>query len=187
MRLARLLIPFLGLLTPALAWAEEDGGSKKPIDITANEAEVVQSKCLAVWRGQAEARQGDARLRADTIDVYAVIKSVGADGKPVCGGTDRIEATGRVFYVTDKQSARGDRAVYSQTADTVVMTGNVVIIQGDDVAQGERLTIKVGDKSAVLEPATDAQGKPKRVRGVFYPAKSDDKEKGDGATGAKKP
>jgi lipopolysaccharide export system protein LptA len=174
MRLARLLIPLLSLAAPAIAVAEGDSGSKKPIDITANEAEVVQSKCLAIWRGQAEARQGEARLRADTISVYAVVKSVGADGKPVCGGTDRIEATGRVFYVTDKQSARGDKAIYSQSADTVVMTGNVVVIQGDDVAQGERLTIKVGDKSAVLEPAVDASGKPRRVRGVFYPAKTED-------------
>ena len=154
--------------TSVLAQAESQ--SKAPIDITANELEVVQSKCLAVWRGNAEALQGDSRLRADLLNVYAKTKSETADGKRECGGTDHIEAQGRVFYVTPKQTARADHAVYSQAKDQIVMTGNVVVAQGNNVARGDRLTIKVSSKEAKLE--SDEAGGAGRVRGVFYPDKS---------------
>ena len=66
--------------------AQVDTRSNAPIDITANEAEVINSKCLAIWRGAAEALQGQARLRADTISVYSTPKGVGANGQPSCGG-----------------------------------------------------------------------------------------------------
>lgn len=165
----------------AMVWAtstvaQANSQSKAPIDITANELEVVQSKCLAVWRGNAEALQGDSRLRADVLNVYARTKSETADGKRDCGGTDHIEAVSRVFYVTPKQTARADHAVYSQGEDQIVMTGNVVVAQGNNVARGGRLTIKVSTKEAKLE--SNGTGGSGRVRGVFYP----DKSAQDGAT-----
>src|SRR5579863_2276969 len=67
------------------AWAQIETRSSAPIDITANEAEVVNSKCLAIWRGAAEALQGETRLRANTITVHEVVKAKGADGQPACG------------------------------------------------------------------------------------------------------
>ena len=154
-----------------------DTKSKAPIDVTANEAEVVQSKCLAIWRGAAEAVQNQSRLRADTITVYSTPKGTDANGQQSCGGTDRIVADGNVFYVTPQQNARGDHAVYSQAADEIVITGDVVVVQGDDVARGDRLTLKVGSRDALLESSVTGPGKTGRVRGVFYPNK-------DGSTSA---
>lgn len=150
------------------ARAQVDTRSGAPIDITADQAEVVNSKCLAIWRGAAEALQGQTRLRANVISVYAVKKGVGKDGKVDCGGTERIVADGDVYYVTPQQRARGDHAVYNQHADEIVMTGNVIVVQGKDVARGERLVIKVSTKETRMEsgPAGTGHG---RVRGVFYP------------------
>jgi lipopolysaccharide export system protein LptA len=164
-----------GLSCRALpAAAQVNTRSNAPIDITANEAEVINSKCLAIWRGEAEALQGDARLRANTISVYSQPKGTNADGQPSCGGTDRIEAEGSVFYVTPQRSARGDRAVYSEGADRIVITGNVIVVQGNDVARGDRLTIKISTREAKLESNLTGAGAPHRVRGVFYPAKNGD-------------
>src|SRR4051812_27305593 len=80
--------------------------SKAPIDITADEAEVLTAKCVAIWRGSAEALQGKTRLRANTISVFSKPKGTQANGQPACGGTDRIEADGNVYYVTPTQNAR---------------------------------------------------------------------------------
>ena len=157
---------------PGLAYAQVDTRSTAPIDITANEAEVINSKCVAIWRGAAEALQGSSRLRADTISVYSHPKGVSAGGQPACGGTDRIEADGHVYYVTAQQNARGDHAVYSQASDEIVLTGDVIIVQGQDVARGDRLTIKVSTKQARLDSNVKGAGKAGRVRGVFYPAKT---------------
>ena len=153
------------------AWAQQiDSHSKAPIDITANEAEVINSKCVAIWRGAAEALQGETRLRADTLTVYSKPKA-GGGGQSSCGGSDRIEAEGQVFYVTPQQTVRGDHAVYSASADRIVITGSVVIVQGNNVARGDRLTIKISTREAQMDSLATGAGKPGRVRGVFYPDK----------------
>lgn len=146
--------------------------SAAPIDITANEAEVVSSKCLAIWRGAAEALQDKTRLRADTISVYSRPKRVGANGQPACGGTDRIEAEGHVFYVTPERRARGDHAVYSAAADEITITGDVIVVQGVNVARADKLIIKVSTREARMESSVTGPGRAGRVRGVFYPEKS---------------
>ncbi len=84
--------------------------------------------------------------------------------------TDRIVADGHVYYVTPQQNARGDHAVYSQADDQIVITGDVVVVQGNDVARGDKLTLKVVDARRQDGVERHRAGpKPGRVRGVFYP------------------
>lgn len=162
----------LALCAGAPVRAQVDTKSTAPIDVTANEAEVVNSKCVVIWRGAAEALQDHTRLRADTISVYAHPKAASAGGQAACGGTDRIEAEGHVFYVTPQQNARGDHAVYSAAADQIVLTGHVIVVQGADVARGDKLTIHVSTREAKMESNVTGAGRTGRVRGVFYPEKS---------------
>jgi lipopolysaccharide export system protein LptA len=157
------------ICAPAPAHAQVDIRSNAPIDITADEAEVVNSKCLAIWRGSAEALQKDTRLRADTISVYSRPKGVSQNGQPACGGTDHIIADGHVYYVTPDQHVRGDKAVYSAAGDEIVITGDVIVVTGKDVARGDRLTIKLSTKEARMESNVTGAGRAGRVRGVFYP------------------
>jgi lipopolysaccharide export system protein LptA len=152
-------------------WAALDTRSGAPIDITANQAEVIQSKCLAIWRGAAEALQGDTRLRADTITVYAQPKAAGPDGQASCGGTQKVVAEGNVYYVTPTQHARGDRAVYMADADQIVLTGDVIVVQGKDVARGHKLIINTRTKQSTMESGDDGSSGGPRVRGVFFPEK----------------
>jgi lipopolysaccharide export system protein LptA len=151
----------------AAASAQITSNSKSPIDITANEAEVINAKCSTTWRGNAEAVQDKTRLRADVIRVFARPKGTGANGQPDCGPTERIEAEGHVFYVSPDQNARSDRAVYTAASDEVVMTGDVVVVQGSDVARGERFTVNVTTHQAKMEAADGG-----RVRAVIYPDKA---------------
>ena len=58
---------------------------------------------------------------------------------------------------------RGDKAVYTRADDTLVVTGDVVLTQGQNVLKGSRLVVYVGAGRATMD-----QG-PGRVRGVFYP------------------
>jgi lipopolysaccharide export system protein LptA len=157
----------LSLATSAAA--QLDTRSNGPIDITADQLAVTQSKCVAVWKGSAEAIQDDARLRADTITVYSRPKGVGDNGQAACGGTDRVVAEGNVYYVTPQQHVRGDKAVYATAADEIVITGDVIVVQGNNVARGDRLTIKVSTKEATMDSNVIGAGKTGRVRGVFYP------------------
>ena len=163
----------LGIALSGAAQAQVDTRSKAPIDITADTAEVSNAKCVAVWRGSAEAIQEKAHLRADTITVYSRPKAAsGGDGQTACGGADRIEADGHVYYMTDTQNARGDHAEYFQNRDEIVITGDVVVVQGQNVARGSRLTINVSTHEATMAAGAAGPGRSGRVRAVFYPDRS---------------
>jgi lipopolysaccharide export system protein LptA len=155
------------------AFAQSDTRSKAPIDITADQAEVSNARCVAIWRGSAEAVQDKTRIRADVLTVYSRSKGAASDGRPACGGADRIEADGHVYYVSADQNARGDHAVYSQSKDQIVLTGDVVVVQGQNVARGDRLTITISTHEATMASNTAGAGKPGRVRAVFYPDNTD--------------
>jgi len=155
--------------TPALAQLAQN--SNAPVDMTADELEVVNSQCLAIWRGSAEALQDNARLRANVLRIYNQAQPgarAGAAGSN-CGALDRMEAEGAVYYVTPQQRVHADNAVYSATADTITFTGDVVVSQGKNVLRGERLVIKVSTGEAQMQTSVKGRNKPGRVRGVFYP------------------
>lgn len=147
---------------PASAQLAQD--SSAPIDITADEAEVVNSQCLAIWRGAAEALQARTRLRANLIRVYS--EKSGSD----CGATDRLEAEGNVYYVTVDRAVRANNAVYSSASDTITLTGDVIIVEGKNVARGDRLVVNVETGAAEMSASARGRGNPNRVRGVFYPS-----------------
>ena len=89
MKLLWAMAAVAGLLAADSANAQLARNSSAPIDITADEAEVINSQGLAIWRGAAEALQDRTRLRADTIRVHSAKQGDG------CGSTERLEAEGR--------------------------------------------------------------------------------------------
>jgi lipopolysaccharide export system protein LptA len=178
----------LGLALAAAAVGADAQGispqSNGPMDISADNGTFVNSSCESTWSGSAEVLQGASRLRANVIHAYFKKKPGGAGGSAQgggavgglpggpqsnCGATERIEADGDVFYVTPDQNARGDHAVYTAENDQIVMTGNVIVVQGKNVIHGDRLTIQVATRQAQMVSEARGRGTPNRVRGVFYP------------------
>src|SRR5271156_6821618 len=163
------------------AQAQIAPSSNGPIDITADNGTLVNSTCEATWSGAAEALQGTPRLRANVIKAYlkkkgpavavqsAASAPAGAANPSDCGATQRIEADGNVFYVTPDQVAHGDHAVYNADADQIVMTGNVIVVQGKNVVRGDKMTIHVATRLVTIDSTAQGRGSPNRVRGVFYP------------------
>lgn len=141
-----------------------------PIDITADSLEVNEGQRTQVWKGKVEALQGQNRLRADTLTVYHAGSGGGArtgtSPGPSMGDIDRLEARGNVYFVSPTQVVRGDQAIYTQSTDTLVVTGDVILTQGENVLKGSRLVVNVGAGRATMD-----QGSGSRVRGVFYPEK----------------
>lgn len=168
------------MLTGAPALAQQLGPSSDgPVDITADELEVQNKACISVWRGRAEALQGQTRLRADLLRAVFQTKAAapvaaGATGVggSACGDLIRMEAEGSVFYVTSKeQRVRGDAGTYDAQSETVTLTGDVVAVQGQNVLRGSRMVFntKTGEgRMTGNQTGRNAAGRP---RGVFYPSK----------------
>lgn len=104
-------------------------------------------------RGRAELIQGENRIRADRVE-----------GAITNGSLTRVEASGSVYFVTPEQTIRGDRAVYTPANDTIVLTGDVILTQGENVITGSRLVYNTRTESAQMEGGSNG-----RVQGVFYP------------------
>ena len=149
--------------------------SNAPIDITADELEVVNSGCQQIWRGGAEVLQGPARLRADTLNVFLKQKgpskpaTAGAPAQSNCGDAERLEAVGNVYYVTGERRVRGDNAIYDVPGESIVITGDVVAAQGQNVLRGRKLVVNTKTGQAQMQSDVKGRNKPGRVRGVFYP------------------
>lgn len=159
-------------LVAAPASAQLAQNSDAPVDLTADELEVLNAQCLSIWRGSAEALQDNSRLRADVLKTFFQVTgstraSTGTSAN--CGALARIEADGNVYYVTPQQRVRGRHAVYEAASETITVTGDVVAAQGQNVLRGERLVINVKTGEAQMHTSVKGRGKPGRVRGVFYP------------------
>jgi lipopolysaccharide export system protein LptA len=151
-------------------------GGGGPIDVTADELEMLDSQKTAVWRGNVEALQGQNRLLSDVLHVY--FSGGGSASTPAGAGeqglgknwgdVQRMVAEGKVFFLSPTQTARGDRAVYEVLPDTITMTGDVVVVQGENVVKGNTLVIHVKTGQANFVSTETGRNKPNRVRGVFY-------------------
>lgn len=129
--------------------------SNQPIGYGADTGELTNT--AVSLRGRAEITQGQTRLRANAIE----------GARDAGGALTRIEASGEVYYVTPNETIRGDRAVYTVSNATVVVTGDVILTQGQNVLTGGSLTYNVDTGEARIQGGGGQNGG--RVRGVFYP------------------
>jgi lipopolysaccharide export system protein LptA len=117
--------------------------------------------------------QGRNRLRSDVLNVYFA-SNAGTGGSSGAltpgrswGRVQRAEAEGKVFFVSPSQTARGDRGLYDMSSDTITITGDVIVAQGQSVVHGQKLVI--GVKSGRATMVSPGGGRSGRVRGIFYP------------------
>lgn len=161
---------FMGLMTllvlilsPSLSMAQVSakGG---PVMIGSDTYSMDQKSLTQTFVGRVQIQQADSRLQADQITITH-LKSAGGNGM---GEVSLIEARGNVYYVTPQESIRGDMAVYTATSDIMVITGEVILTQGQNVMEGNRLTVEVKAEKTTMDASASTRTRG-RVRGVFYP------------------
>ena len=140
------------------------GGKAKPapatpIDIVANEMEILDKEKKAIFRGAVDATKADTNIKSDTLTViYADIKQ--PDGSTKTDATD-IDAKGNVTITTPKETITGDWAKYDPQTEKLTVGGNVKLVQGTTVLQGNEL---VSDLKTNRTQMTGG-----RVKGSFLP------------------
>ena len=144
------LVAFAAITAPAYAQVSSEGG---PIYINSDRTESLELERKVLLIGNVDIQQGDARLRADKVTMVFAGKESGASNT-VGGSFGQIEsmtAEGQVFYVTPELKAKGDKGVYVATTDTITMTGNVALMRGRDVAEGEVLKLEITNRRTTLD------------------------------------
>lgn len=108
---------------------------------------------------------------------------VAATEKDVSQKIKKIEALGGVIVTSKEQKATGDRADFMMRENIVILTGNVVVSQGQNVMRGDKLVVELTTSRAHMEAGSN--GKPGRVQGLFLPSDKDEKKKDGDDKGSK--
>lgn len=177
------------------------GGGREPIKIDADRLDVFDRESRATFSGNVVAVQGDSTIRCSTMTVHykrgkdkdtkdkdAKDKDTkdrdartepAADAEPADAsglgenGIRKVDCAGPVTVVQKDQVATGDSAVFDQTARRIVLTGNVVLSQCQNVTRGSRLVYDMGTGRANMDPAPGG-----RVSALFVPGEKSDARDG---------
>ncbi len=122
------------------------GGLKQdtslPVEISADSLSVNQQDGTAVFSGNVIVGQGEMRLAAGEIRV-----AYGADGKTI----ETLFATGGVTIANATDAAEAREAVYQVTTGEVVMSGDVLLTQGQNAITGQKLRLNLKSGTGVME------------------------------------
>ncbi|MCJ2034109.1 LptA/OstA family protein [Methylobacterium sp. J-068] len=158
------------------------GGGKEPIKIDADRLDVFDRENKAIFAGNVVAVQGDSTIRCSSMTVRykrGKDKKETAEGAETASqaeraaglsenGIQRVECAGPVTVVQKDQVATGDNAVFDQEAKRIVVTGNVVLSQCQNVTRGSRLVYDMNTGRANMDPVAGG-----RVSALFVPQKED--------------
>jgi lipopolysaccharide export system protein LptA len=185
----------LSLLAAAGAYAQGPKGPpnalqgfsqnrNEPVHIEAASLEVRDKDQVATFSGDVRVQQGDTTMRCATLVVF-YDREAGNDGKagaakpapktmkaatPGPGGEQkikRLEARGSVVVTQKDQTATGKLGVFDMPSNTVTLTGDVVMTQGQNVLRGDKLVVDLTSGVSKVESARNGRG---RVEGLFVPS-----------------
>jgi len=117
-------------------------GSREPIDITSDTVEANQKQNTVTFQGNVIAKQGNTTLYADTLIIYY---------DPNTQKLKEMMAIGNVKVVQLDRRATGQRATFHQGENKVVLDGEAVVREGENVIRGERLIFYIDEKRSVME------------------------------------
>jgi lipopolysaccharide export system protein LptA len=128
----------------------------QPLEITSQQLEVFQEEQRSIFSGAVVAQQGEMTLYTDQLTV------IFDDQNDV----SRIEATGNVRIEEPLRTARGNNAVFDREADTLILSGNAEVVQGENRITGDEITLFIAQNRSIVRSHKNG-----RVRAVILPEK----------------
>lgn len=149
----------------------------QPIAIESDQLDVDDAQALATFTGNVNVAQGEMVMKTAKLLVFYVKDEAAKAGGGKTGGAktggavaveatpkastggalpggsseiDKMQASGKVYIKSADQVATSEKADFDMASQIAVLTGNVVMTQGDNVARGEILTIHMDTGLAKL-------------------------------------
>jgi lipopolysaccharide export system protein LptA len=166
---------------PVMPGFSQGQNSNQPVQIEAATLVVREKSKMATFSGDVQVVQGDTTMRCQTLVVfYETDKGAGKPAtavKPTPGMPEgaqsirRIEARGNVTVVTKDQNAQGDLGIFDMKTNTITLSGNVVVSQGQNVMRGERVVVDM--TTGVSRVESGGKIGQNRVRALIQPGKGE--------------
>lgn len=135
--------------------------SDQPININADSMEYDNKKNRAVFKGNVVARQGNIVMFADHMEVVYGEK----------GGLKEVYALGNVKIIQDETIATGQKIVFYNDQQKIVVTGSPRVWQGDNVVHGKKITVFLKEERTIIDG-----GPQDRASATIYPRKMKSKK-----------
>jgi len=143
-----------------------------PMVIKSKTLEADDKKKRITFEGNVEAIRDDFTVLCNKLVVLYEKSSESEKSEDVSASIDKIIATGSVKITRAEGGvATGEKAVYYQKGEKLVLTGKPVVKQGEDFVEGDVITLFLKEDRSIVESAKD-----KKVRAVIFPKQ----EKGKG-------
>jgi lipopolysaccharide export system protein LptA len=142
-----------------------------PIEIISDRLDAYHQEKLVVFSGNVVATQKNRVIQADRVFVYykksekTIAKQARLKENP--DDLDRIEARGNVRVTQGEKIVTGERAVFFNDEQKIIMTGNPVMREGSNVIKGDRIVVLLDENRGVVESSRE-----KRVTATIYPDES---------------
>jgi lipopolysaccharide export system protein LptA len=143
-RFCRIFLIF-SLLLPLAAQAQDIKTAVNPsdmVDIEADRLDVSTRNGAAVFRGNVKATRGDIVVRGNSL-------ALSYDQKTRKVTT--LTADGNVSILWQGKEATCSRVVYSLNREVMVLTGNVIIVRGQERLSGQKVTLDLKNDSQTVE------------------------------------
>jgi lipopolysaccharide export system protein LptA len=154
--------------------------SGQPVKIESTSLEVRDKSRIATFTGNVKMTQGDSTVQCKVLVVFyedssapsPSTKSGPAIASPGGGKQQikRMECKGDALITQKDQTASGDNGVFEVKANTLTMTGKVVVTQGQNVLKGEKMVINMTTGVTKVESGKDP------VMGIILPNQKDQKD-----------
>ena len=116
--------------------------SRAPINIDSETMEADQKQNVFTFKGNVVAKQEDITLYANTLTIFY---------DPDTKGIKTVVATGNVKVVQLDRRATGQKITFHQDENRIVLEGEAVIREGENVIRGERVIYYMGEDRSVVE------------------------------------
>ena len=152
-----ILITILGLSTisASLGYSQQTKAkdSSAPIEITSDRMRSENGGQKIIFSGNVLIAKEGMTITSDFIEVYN-----SADKKQ----TEEIVAIGNVTITRGTKKAKGDRAVYLERLQKIILTGNpkATVMEGNDIIEGKEMIFLMKKDRFVIN---------KRVRAKLFP------------------
>jgi len=132
------------------AYKTKDKKEKK-VEIDARRMDFIPDKSLILYTEKTSLKLKNVNLHAEAISVYLDEES---------GDIKNIVASGKVIITQDKNEGRGEKARFDSSEETIVLSGNPVLINKDmGRIEGDKLTFYIADDKIVVENKNQVRSK----------------------------
>jgi lipopolysaccharide export system protein LptA len=161
------------------AWGQKSINASVPIQIEADRMESSQEKNILIFSGNVHANQDDLIINADTMTVRYTGNTVQPNSTtdvPAEGLSrqiDTINAKGNVKIIQGDWIANGDSMDFNADERIVILSGNAKAWQDQNMVSGEKIILYLDKGKSVVERSSK-EGE--RVKAFIYPTSQEAKD-----------